>query len=150
MPPRLILLVPASLLSVIPVFAPPATANGWGEQAAPSFRYSNQGITNEIYRVQLGASAVASAAAAAAASRGSAGGGLSSAQTSDQLNNVVQINNNATYNVQVSGNDNYLNFDTKVDAQQSSQDSSFESSNTGTSYRAAPSRPQSRDLFLNR
>ncbi len=150
MPSLRILLVLTGLVTVAPVYAPAATANGWGEQAAPSFRYSNQGMTNEIYRVQLGASAVASAAAAAAASRGSAGGGLSTAQTSDQLNNVVQINNNATYNVQVSGNDNYLNFDTKVDAQQTSHDSSFDSSNTGTSYQTAPLSKKPVDLFLNR
>ena len=110
-----------------------AFANGWGEQGAPGFRYTTQGVATEIYRVQLGATVVSSAAATASSSRSS--GGIGTAQSSDQLNNVVQITNNATYNIQVDGNDNYLNFDTKVDANQTSQDSSLVSANTGTAYR---------------
>jgi hypothetical protein len=108
-----------------------ACAQGWGEQAPMQFKYSNQGMSNEVYRLQLGASAVAAAAAASAAGGGGAGGGLG--QGSSNLNNAVQINNNATYNVTVSGDSNYLNFGDTINAQQTSSGTTQSSSNQSTS-----------------
>jgi hypothetical protein len=102
-------------------------AQGWGEQAPVQFKYSNQAMTSEVYRMQLGASAAAAAAAASAS--GGFGGGL---QSSSNLNNAVQINNNATYNVTVSGDSNYLNFGDTINAQQSSTGTQQSSSNTST------------------
>jgi hypothetical protein len=110
-----------------------AFAQGWGEQAPVQFKYSNQGMTSEVYRMQLGATAAA-AAAAASASGGGFGGGL---QSSSNLNNAVQINNNATYNVTVSGDSNYLNFGDTVNAQQSSTGTQQSSSNTSSTTSGA-------------
>lgn len=108
-------------------------AQGWGEQAPVQFKYSNQGMTSEVYRLQLGASA----AAAAATSSASGGGFGGSLQSSSNLNNAVQINNNATYNVSVSGNSNYLNFGDTINAQQSSTGTQQSSSNTSSTNSGA-------------
>jgi hypothetical protein len=103
-----------------------AAAQAWGEQAPVQFKYANQGLTNEVYRNQLGG-------AAAAASASASGGGLGSGtgQSSNQLDNAVQINNANTYNITVSGSSNYLNVsgDT-VNAQQTSTGTSQTSSNS--------------------
>jgi hypothetical protein len=128
-------------------------AQGWGEQATLGFRYNTQGVSNETARVQLGATIVsqtASLAAAARSSGSSSGSAAGSGQSSDMLNNVVQITNNASYNVQLNGTGNYLNFDTKVDANQSSQDSSMTSSNNGTSYQTITPRASNTNTYLNR
>lgn len=105
-------------------FAAPALAQAWGEQAPVQFKFMNQGLTTEVYRNQLGA-------AAAAAAGGVGGGALGSGQSSNQLNNAVQIINNNNYNVSVSGEDNVLNFqgDT-VNAQQSSTGTTQTNSNS--------------------
>lgn len=107
-----------------------AAAQGWGEQAPVQFKYANQGLTAEVYRNQLSASAAAASASARA-------GGLGYGQSSNQLNNAVQINNNNTYNVTVSGSDNYLNFNgDTVNADQTSSgttQTSDNSSNTSSS-----------------
>jgi hypothetical protein len=108
-------------------------AQGWGEQAPVQFKFSNQSMTSEVYRLQLGASSAA-AAAAAAAGGGGFGGGL---QSSSNLNNAVQINNNATYNVTVSGDSNYLNFGDTINAQQSSTGTQQSSANTSSSTSGA-------------
>ena len=109
--------------------APTAHSQGFGEQAAPQFRYSNQGLTNEVYRQQFSAAA---AAAASAKNSGSSGSGSSGpSQSAQELNNVVQINNNSTYNLSISGSSNLLSFDNKVDAAQRSDGTSQSSSNAG-------------------
>ncbi|MGH6725360.1 MAG: hypothetical protein ACREB8_02295 [Pseudolabrys sp.] len=104
-----------------------ALAQGWGEQAPLQFRYSNQGISNEVYRNQLGMTA---AAAAASSSSGlSGGGGLG--QSSSQLNNAIELNGNNTYNVTVTGDNNYLNVSgSSVNAQQTSTGTTQSSSNS--------------------
>jgi hypothetical protein len=107
-------------------------AQGWGEQAPVQFKFSNQSMTSEVYRLQLGASSAA--AAAAAAGGGGFGGSL---QSSSNLNNAVQINNNATYNVTVSGDSNYLNFGDTINAQQTSSGTQQSSSNTSSSTSGA-------------
>jgi hypothetical protein len=104
-----------------------AIAQGWGEQGAVQFRYSNQGLSNEVYRNQFGIAAAA--AAAVAGGGGLGGGGTGSAQGNNQLSNVVQINNNSTYNVSVTGDGNFLTFDNNVDAEQTSTDSNQTNSN---------------------
>ena len=106
-------------------YALPAVAQGWGEQTSLQFRYSNQGFANEVARNQLGLSA-----AAAAAASGGGGSGLGTLQSNQQLNNSVQVTNNATYNVTVTGDGNYLNFDTNVNADQDSTDTNLSGSNT--------------------
>ena len=105
--------------------AAPAFAQNWGEQAGVQFRYSNQGFAHEVARNQLGISAAAAAAAA-----GGGGGGLGTLQSNQQLNNAVQVTNNATYNVTVTGDGNYLTFDTNVNADQDSTDTNLSGSNT--------------------
>jgi len=109
-----------------------ASAQGWGEQAPLQFRYSNQGISNEVYRNQLGTTA---AAAAASSSSLGGSGGLGFGQSSNQLNNAVQLNEANTYNVTISGSGNYLNVSgSTVNAQQTSTGTSQSSSNrSGTS-----------------
>lgn len=109
-----------------------ALAQGWGEQAPLQFKYSNQGISNEVYRNQLGMSAAA--AAASSSSGGSlSGGGLG--QASSQLNNAVQLNEANTYNVTITGNGNYLNVSgSSVNAQQTSTGTSQTSSNSKSPY----------------
>ena len=131
------------------LFAHSALANGWGESQAPAFRYNSQGLSNEVYRVQLGVSAVSSAVVTRPAA-GNASGGSGTGQSSDQLNNVVQIHNNATYNVSIQGHDNYLNFNTTVDAQQTSTGSSMSTSNSGTQYIQDRSGTTSSSTYLNR
>ena len=108
-----------------------ASAQAWGEQAPLQFRYSNQGISNEVYRNQLGASA----AAAAASSSSLGGGGSGLGQSSSQLNNAVQIVDSNTYNVTISGNGNYLNITgSNVNAQQTSTGTSQTSTNSKSPY----------------
>ena len=109
-----------------------ASAQAWGEQAPLQFRYSNQGISNEVYRNQLGTTAAA--AAASSSSSGSLGGsGLG--QSSSQLNNAVQIVDSNTYNVTISGNGNYLNITgSNVNAQQTSTGTSQTSTNSKSPY----------------
>jgi hypothetical protein len=107
--------------------SPTAHSQGYGEQSPPQFRYSNQGLTNEVYRQQFSA-----AAAASAKTSGSSGSGSSGpSQSAQELNNVVQINNNSTYNLSISGSSNLLSFDNKVDAAQRSDGTSQSSSNAG-------------------
>jgi len=103
-----------------------AFPQGWGEQAPIQFKYSSQGVTNEIYRLQFGASVAASASS----SSGGGGTGLGNAQSSSNLNNAVQINNSANYNVTISGTGNYLNFGDTINAQQSSTGTQQTSANS--------------------
>jgi hypothetical protein len=109
------------------------SAQGWGEQAPLQFKYSNQGISNEVYRNQLGTTAAA--AAASSSSGGGSGGSLGSGQLSSQLNNAVQLDSHNTYNVTITGNGNYLNVTgSNVNAQQTSTGTSQSSTNSsGTS-----------------
>ena len=138
-------LIPAGFSGVIA----PAYANGFGEQTAPAFRFSNQ--VYETYRIQLGTSVVSTTSSLAVASKSTGStSSLGSAQSSNMLNNVVQITNNASYNIQLNGSSNYLNFNMTVDAQQTSQGSSMTSSNTGTSFQSAAQRKPIDATYLNR
>lgn len=119
---------------------PTAQSQGYGEQAPPQFRYSTQGLSNEVYRQQFSASAAASASS----SRGGGSGSSGSLQSAQELNNVVQINNNSTYNLSISGSSNLLSFDNKVDAAQRSDGTSQSSSNAGVVHSSGESR------YLNR
>ena len=110
-----------------------AFAQGWGEQAPIQFKYSNQGVTNEIYRLQFGASVAASASS----SSGGGGTGLGNAQSSSNLNNAVQINNSANYTVTISGTGNYLNFGDTINAQQSSTGTQQTSANSSLNQPAS-------------
>lgn len=104
-----------------------AMAQGFGEQAPLQFKYANQGFTNAVYALQLGAAA-AQAAAAGSASSGGSGSAGAAGQASSQLSNVIQVYNNQTYNV--TGSNNYLNIEgTAVNGTQSSSGSSQSSSN---------------------
>jgi hypothetical protein len=108
------------------ILSAPARAQGYGEQAPLQFKYANQGLTNEVYRLQLGA-----AAAAAAASSSSSGGLGGNGQQSNNLNNAIQVYNNQTYNVTMSGSNDVLNVsgDT-INAQQSSSGTKQTNTNT--------------------
>jgi Flp pilus assembly protein TadG len=107
----------ALLVAFVVGSAIPALAQGWGEQAPLQFKYINQGVTNEVYRNQLGTTA---AAASSSSSLGS-GSGSGLGQASSQLNNAVQLNENNTYNVTITGDGNYLNVTgSTVNAQQTS------------------------------
>lgn len=134
----LLLAVFASLFATAP-----ASAQGFGEQAAPSFRYSNQGLSNEVYRIQYGATALSSAASASGGR-----GGLGSGQTSDQLNNVVQITNNSNYSVSINGSTNSLSFDNTVNADQKSAGTAMKSTNSGTVTNSV--QPKSSSDYLNK
>jgi hypothetical protein len=106
-----------------------ALAQGWGEQVPLQFRYSNQGISNEVYRNQLGTTAAA--AASSSSSGGLSGGGGGFGQSSNQLNNAIQLSGNNTYNVTVTGSNNYLNVSgSSVNAQQTSTGTTQSSSNS--------------------
>lgn len=107
--------------------------SGWAEQRPVQFRYSDQGMTNEVYRNQLGVSAAAAAATVAISSRdGASGGGSGSGgQSSGQLQNVIQVNpiisNTGSGNV-------YLNIG-DVNGAQTSTDSNQTSTNTSQTAR---------------
>jgi hypothetical protein len=122
----------AAILFLLPGATGVALAQGWGEQAPMQFKYSNQGLSNEVYRNQLGA-------AAAAASASASGGGLGTAQGNNQLSNVVQVTNSNTYNVNVAGDGNVLNMGDTVNAQQTSSDSNQTNANTNTSTKQSAS-----------
>ena len=79
---------------------PCARAQGFGEQRPLQFKNANNGLTNEVYRRQLGAAAVATAVA------GSSGGG-GSGQSGSAVNNAVQTSR--YLNITVSGENNVLN-----------------------------------------
>jgi hypothetical protein len=122
----------------------PSRAQGYGEQAPLQFKYANQGLTNEVYRLQLGAAA---AAAAASSSSGGLGG---NGQQSSNLNNAIQVYNNQTYNVTMSGSNDVLNVsgDT-INAQQSS--SGTKQTNTNTKDSNIPANIKSLGAgFLNK
>ncbi len=86
--------------ALIHVGAPGSSmAQGFGEQRAVQFKYANQGLTNEVYRRQLGAAA-ASSSSSSSSSSGSGQGGSA-------LNNAVQTSSNL--NVTVNGTGNTLN-----------------------------------------
>lgn len=104
-----------------------ACAQAWGEQAPVHFKYANQGMAQELYRNQLGAAAAASAASSSA----SGGGGLG--QSSNQLDNAVQLNNASTYNITISGKGDYLNISgDAVNAQQTSTGTKQTTRNSGS------------------
>ena len=116
-------------LFLVGVFGLPgaASAQGWGEQTPLQFKYLNQGVANELYRNQLGASAAASASSSGSGSLSNGGNG----QSSNQLNNAVQISESNTYNVTITGNNNYLNVSgATVNAQQTSTGTSQANSNS--------------------
>ena len=135
----------AALLFVGIVGSPGAAlAQAWGEQVPLQFRYINQGMAAEIARNQLGETAAAAAASSSSSlgsgGIGSGGGGGGLGQASSQLSNVVQLDSHNTYNVTITGNNNYLNVTgSTVNAQQTS---------TGTTQtginKASPTSP-----FLN-
>lgn len=106
-----------------------ALAQGWGEQVPLQFKYISQGFASEVARNQLGQTA---AAAAASSSLGSgSGGGLG--QANNQLNNAIQLNSHNTYNVTITGNNNYLNVSgSSVNAQQNSTGTSQTGTNKTT------------------
>jgi hypothetical protein len=110
-----------------------ALAQGWGEQAPLQFRYLSQGVTNEVYRNQLGTSAAAAAASSSSLSGGSGSSGLG--QSSNQLNNAIQVDSHDTYNVTITGDGNYLNVTgSTVNAQQTSTGTSQTSTNSKSPY----------------
>jgi len=114
-----------------------AQAQGWGEQAPLQFRYSNQGITNELYRNQLGLAAAAAATSSSSLSSGGSGSNGTN-QLSSQLNNAVQVTESNTYNVTISGSGNYLNVTgATVNAQQSSTGTSQTSTNKDSSAKSS-------------
>jgi len=134
-----------TVLAFIGVCSVPAAGHcqGWGEQISPQFRYSNQGLTNEIYRQQF------SAAATARAQSSTSGGGGGSGQGASELNNVVQINNNSVYNISVSGDSNEVGVDNLIDAAQKSEGTQQTSTNAG--FINATSRDDSAGVkFLNK
>jgi hypothetical protein len=109
-----------------------ALAQGWGEQAPLQFRYLSQGVTNEVYRNQLGTSAAAAAASSSSLSGGS-GGGIG--QASNQLNNAIQLDSHDTYNVTITGDGNYLNVTgSTVNAQQTSTGTTQTTTNSKSPY----------------
>ena len=117
----------AALLLVGIVGTPGAAlAQAWGEQVPLQFRYINQGMASEIARNQLGETAAAAAASSSSSSLGSGSGGSGGSsgglgQVSSQLNNAIQLDSHNTYNVTITGNNNYLNVTgSSVNAQQTS------------------------------
>ncbi len=85
----------ATSLILLAVSSAAHAQSGWAEQRPVQFRYSDQGMTNEVYRNQLGISGAAAAASVAISSGngGASGGGAAlRCQSSGQLQNVIQVN----------------------------------------------------------
>ena len=119
-------------LLVLGIVGSPGTslAQGWGEQAPLQFKYINQGLASEVARNQLGQSAAAAAASSSSLGSGS-GGGLG--QANNQLNNAIQLDSHNTYNVTITGDNNYLNLSgSTVNAQQTSTGTSQTGTNKAT------------------
>lgn len=101
-----------------------AFAQGWAEQRPAQFRYSEQGMANEVYRTQMGVAGASAAASVAVSSGAGGGGGLGgSLQSSQQLSNVIQVNPTNT-----GDGDIYLNV-TVTGTTQTTTDSSQTSTN---------------------
>ena len=116
-----------SLLFALAPFT--AFAQGFGEQRPLQFRNANNGLTLEVYRRQLGASAAASAAASATASGVGASG-----QSGSAVNNAVQTTR--YLNVSVTGENNILNVvGETINASQESSNTEQSSSNQQVSTR---------------
>jgi hypothetical protein len=105
----------------------PAYAQGFGEQRALQFRFSNNGLTNEVYRRQLGASAVSS-------SSSSTSGGSEPGQAGSGVNNAVQTTR--YLNITVDGQNNVLNVvGETINAEQKSTGTQQSSTNEQISQR---------------
>ncbi len=105
----------------------PGLAQGFGEQRPLQFKNVNNGLTNEVYRRQLGASAVASATA-------SSSGGGGSGQSGSAVNNAVQTSR--YLNITVSGENNILNVvGETINAEQQSSGTQQSSANEQVSDR---------------
>ncbi len=105
----------------------PVSAQGFGEQRPLQFKNANNGLTNEVYRRQLGAAS--SSSATATSSSGGASG-----QAGSAVNNAVQTTR--YLNVTVSGQNNILNIvGETINAEQQSEGTGQSSVNEQTSTR---------------